>query len=1236
MTRVKSHFRHLPTGQLVHIDEYSDKRKKAQAEPKAFAGKVAHADETSTSVSNHKGELKTYPHHEELGKPAIHAHLNKPLPVNADLAHSVVKHQLGIKDHSQFLTDAVQEESYKSKPRFQDSKGAADWFHQTHIQPKLKELRQAHGKTTTRAKAYLHKHPDLREMFQAHANDKDASAHEQAEGKMLGEHAEDAQTSAEEAMDQGAKAVGKGPKDAPKVPAMASDVRFFGHQAQALAQMNVLDASPVDVDMGGGKGLLLPADALALMGQGRVKRPLIVVPPATLDQNAAQITDKYTKGKVNVFKISSETIAKHHGGDITSVVEAIKNAPPNTIFMATYDAIAHQDREGAPERFPHAAALGAAGFDYLACDECHNVRNEDSARFQALTHLAGSKFKRMASGTFLANDPRDVVGPLKLLYPAMDLDQKKLEQFYGRKETGGEATWSPHGLKKLRQALLDLGMVSLRKSAWLDKLPKRKDALSVIQMLPKQKQVHEAVLHDALEQLEAEAKDNPLMAKALADDSLDNAWEAPPALMRKLEVLQGISDYPDEMARLIDGKLKLRDGSADPGADPEAMEAAAELEKFSPAARNAMLSLAGMVSPKALDVYAKAKQHIGDKKNGKFIVFCQRKAAGAHLMRNMPPELRQHAMYFDASKMDDLPSFTDSADGPKILIAVDASIKEGVNMQAANGMYRYDHHLTPGNQTQSYARIDRFGQDKPVSIHMGIMDGGMDVTKYARLCSKSWVNQQVVSDFESDKSVPIFKLSIKNLKEKRDASMLDDYQGLNDEITEWQRGENKKYKAKFGEQPYDLSSGKDLPGSKPASGGAYHGRKLKKAIELGMRLGFTEEQAEQFGADLGEELARRPPGWDLRELMRLTPALDAALKADGLWRYKQPNHVGSAHEEVGAKITDLPEAKLPRVQEIVQDAIANKDSEDRLARRLRASVNAGGGGDDRDWHQVARTEVCNARARGALDHIMDTYGRGSLVVRETNKCCPTCCNAFGKYVRRKWVASKVPDKYAGAVHPNCKCGPWKLVNPMKRLQMRKAMQTDLMPMGMVKRDHLELSPKVAWRYQISTGYGSWVSLDGVTGRTVMRAVLARCPLVVVEPGERMGWARVGHGRTKSGVVTLMDPALTRGARYYAMRDDSPGLSLSVKTREDYIGAMLQVLPVVVSMPEPWTSPNGVSVMPLTDFLGQKTLTDWWVSLPIGQPPEAVIAAEAWTFGSVRSLVRHWNKQLLNSDNMAKG
>jgi hypothetical protein len=785
----------------------------------------------------------------------------------------------------------------------------------------------------------------------------------------------------------------------------------------------------------------------------------------------------------------------------------------------------------------------------------------------------------------------------------MDIDQKKLEQFYGRKEKGGEATWSPHGLKALRGELLKLGMVSLRKSAWLDKLPKRKDALSVVQMSPQQARVHDAALHDALEQLETESKTDPLLAKALADDSLDNSWEAPPALMRRLEVLQGVTDYPDEMAKMIEGNLKIVGGGGQ--GDAERDEAVAALQKFSPAARNAMLSLKGMVSPKAQDVYKKAAAHLKDPKNGKFIVFCQRKAAARHILEHMPADLKQHAMYFDASKLGELDQFTGNDTGPRLLVAVDASIKEGVNMQRANGLYRYDHHLTPGNQDQSYARIDRFGQDKPVSIHLGIVDGGMDVAKYARLCSKGWVNQQVVSDFESDKSTPIFKLSLKNLKEKRDASILNDYQELPEEIRKWQGGENKKYKAKFGEQPYDLSSGKQLPGGKAAAGGAYHQAKVKKAWDGVIR-------------PLGD--------FDPVDIVEYTAA--AVAKA---WRYRQPNHVGADHSDIGVKITNLPDEKLPAVQRIVQQGIKAKESPDLIARRLRHSVNSGGhSGDSRDWRRVAVTEVNNARARGSLDHIIDRYGPGALVYRQTNKCCPRCCHAFGRYVRRAWRAGSVPDKLKGAVHPNCRCSAWALLNPMKRSSMRKA-EHAAMPMGMVVRFQQPGLPPV---FSITTGFGSTAPLDSITGRAVMRSVLARCPLVVVEPGERSALARIGHGRPKGQVVSMMDPLACRGVVYYAVKPEGRLSTLGAKTRDDYLLAMMQVMPVVASMPELWQ--QGEAYRPLTDFLGYKSLTDWWAEMPVGQPAEALLDAQPSGARSARDLVRHWNKRMLASDSLAKG
>lgn len=1180
--RVKGHYRHLPNGKIVFIDEYTDKRQAAQQQPEAFAGKVVHASPTQTTYVNHLGQPQTFAHQAEMTRPQIHAQLNRPLPVNADLAKQVVHHQLGITNHKQFLRDATEEEGMKSEPRFNDEKGAEQWFHETHVKPKLKELRQAHGKTTTPAKAFLHEtSPDLREMWQSHAAGESGGHHEQALGKMLVDNAEDAHAIAELAVEQGERAQQLGPKNAPKINGISPKVKFYPHQAEALAKMNPVPRSPTDVDMGGGKGLLLPADALALMTQGKIKKPLIVVPTATLDPNATKLVDDYSDGGVNVFKISTESLARHYGGDISRLVEDVRNAPANTVFMATYDSVSHQDREG-PERFAHAQALGAAGFDYVACDESHNVRNEESARFQALSHLCGAPYVRMASGTFLANNPSDVVGPLKLLFPHMDFDAKKIEKLYGRTETKEGVTWSREGLKRLRDDLGKLGMVSLRRSAWFDKLPKRTDALSVVHMKPEQEKIHEAVLNDAMDQIESEAEDDPILKRALDDAELDPDADVPPALMRRLEILQGVTDYPDELAKMIEGQIHLV-GSRAPE-DPEAIEALDTLKKFSPATRNALLSLKGVVSPKAEDVYKKAAAHLKDDKNGKFIVFVQRKASARHILEHMPAELKSKASYFDAGEHQVLNDFVSPTGGPSILVAVDASIKEGVNMQAANGLYRYDHHLTPGNQDQSLARVWRLGQTRPVKFHFGIVHGGMDVTRYARLCSKLSTNMQVVSDFEQTSDTPIYRLSLDNIRNKRDSSILDGYQNIVEEVLSHQKDENKAYKKANGDETHDLASGKPVAGGQEAHGsGAFHPRKLMRKA------------------------------------------------------YRQPAHLGHrrAADSGGSRITKVTEDQRLRLRRVVADAIRNKDSTERLTRRLRHAANSGGhSGDDRDWKRVAVTEVNDARSRASLEHILSAWGPKTLIVRQTNRCCPECCRAFGKHVRRVWRADKVPEKYKGTVHPYCKCGPWVVANPIRKAFKFPAATFSF---GTLRRDpHPDLQePGVPPIFWIWSGK-QWVELESVTGRSVMRAVLSRTPLVVVEDGPGWVLARVGHGRPLRGGFELLDPALANG-RYFPANPLSPDRpkdyrAIAARSRDDYIEGALAILPVVCTMPEPW---KGRSYADLIDFLGYKTFTDWWVLLPAARAAESFIADEDAGAQTARQAVMKWSRNLLAENEMRK-
>jgi len=850
-SRVRHHFRRLPNGKIVAVKEYFNKKQAAKKEPKKFRHKVVHADEESTTYVNHEGEMKTYPHrsHMELTQDDIHGKLNSAMHIDEGLAFKVWANEQGITDMNKFLDDMVSDEKKRSQetgedPEFTNRTTAMKYLSKNTLKEVLKDLHGTYGEVTTYARAGTQSEGGrgrLAEYFHDMADAEHANDEDRAIGKMVSQHADTAIKAAEEEIASIKQAQKAKPEDCPKIDSISPDLKFFGHQAHTLAYTDKLKKAIMDVDMGGGKGLLLPADALNFMSKGLVKKPIIVVPGATLEQNAKKILE-YTNGEVNVFNISNSRIKEHYEGDMDRLLEDIHNAPPNTIFMASYDVFPYQDKSKKAQQsddiemamdFPRAKALGAAGFDYIACDESHNIKNTQSQRFKAMQYMTHLPYKRCASGTFLSNNPKDVLGQLMFLHPHMAMREAEFLRMYGMEETGGVGggiKWDKDKLKQLREDLKNMGMISLRRSAWMHLLPKRNEIPRIVKMTPSHEKIHEAILNEVIDDIEEEMKKNPRIKKFFDDDNDFDDDEMPPQVLGPLNLLQSVTDHPDELAKMIEEKLEAvhtkrkelrKKGITGQEAveameeeDPEVALMREQLARMKPEVKKAVLSLKGIVSPKAVDCYKAMDEHFANKKNGKFMVFVQRKASARHIMDNMPEKHKKNAMYFDASQMHKLPEFTQDPNGPKILVAVDASIKEGMNMQIANGQYRYDHHYVPGNQEQGYARIWRFGQDKDANIHLGIVDNGIDVTKYARLISKLHTNMMVISDMEDDDTFLAYKLNLDNIRNNRHASVLDDYFDMNKKILDFQKGENKDLQKLYGNKTYQRSSGKQIGGKK--------------------------------------------------------------------------------------------------------------------------------------------------------------------------------------------------------------------------------------------------------------------------------------------------------------------------------------------------------------------------------------------------------------------------------------
>lgn len=291
----------------------------------------------------------------------------------------------------------------------------------------------------------------------------------------------------------------------------------------------------------------------------------------------------------------------------------------------------------------------------------------------------------------------------------------------------------------------------------------------------------------------------------------------------------------------------------------------------------------------------------------------------------------------------------------------------------------------------------------------------------------------------------------------------------------------------------------------------------------------------------------------------------------------------------GDKITHMGKKRVAAVQGILSEAVLDKRTTvSSVARRLEAGANTPTGTDKRDWKRVAQTEMTAAKGVASLDLLRDLYGLDARVYREVHpKCCEMCAKAYGTASRPKLFAiGKIPELFKGAMHPNCICGPWKSIETP---DLTKAMhELAHLPVGMVKKDE-------GGNILVSTGT-YWTELGSTTGRNVTRLVLSHAPLVVLK--DQGGITTCSHGwAPQGGRYELLNFLKIGNARYYPMdyAGNREKLMTHVHSWEQYVNKMLQVFPVVATMPNFWKRESGIRY--LTDFLGYKTLTDWVVTIP---------------------------------------
>ena len=167
-------------------------------------------------------------------------------------------------------------------------------------------------------------------------------------------------------------------------------------------------------------------DALDLIQTKKVRRPLFMV-PGHLVRNWANEIRKFSKGEVNVFILTIQTVrrlqltykgisdpaAKPSYVFLKQILEAL---PPNTVVITNYRFLIIDTEEivygnSIIERFYSAEFLREMGFDGVFCDESHKLKAITAAQSRAAAVVTTSaKYTRLLTGTTVNNTLVDLVG----------------------------------------------------------------------------------------------------------------------------------------------------------------------------------------------------------------------------------------------------------------------------------------------------------------------------------------------------------------------------------------------------------------------------------------------------------------------------------------------------------------------------------------------------------------------------------------------------------------------------------------------------------------------------------------------------------------------------------------------------------------------------------------------------------------------------------------------------------
>ena len=652
-----------------------------------------------------------------------------------------------------------------------------------------------------------------REQFQEHIEDAGGVPPDYVKYAVAQQYGRDYETIVKDEDERLGLMANAKPADCPTIPNISSKDELYTHQALALAKLRHTNEGVIDIDVGGGKLRILTFDAILCMKEGKCKRPLLVMPQGTIEQQKKEI-ESFTKRKINVFVINSDSWLKdaknwsQHTTDeegYATFKRLINQAPPNTIIISSYswlaaanerrdegellcemekayqrepDGTLSLDKEGNPveikqrvrtqTNFPRVNWLiDECGIDYVALDESHSVKNESASAGHMAMHFGSVPIKRIATGTITPNKPTDLWRQYAFLDPGIfrTKDDFKAEYASTTDKQGGITGWKRDAISEMRHRMLRHGSVSFRKAAWRHLLPKKTERFHKVDLRPNQQAVYKALMLDLLDEVERDPKLKEQWMKFQND----------PKATKDIE-------FREIFVKLVRLDSLLTGMGQDAGVDEVDMidEETGEPIKTE-TNRKFIQTLQGedKISPKVAKMDEIFDAHFADPRNGKIVVFVQNELSARHLHDNSawgPSGKKKIGWYMKMPKLGGdvkqmkatLKAWLDPTNKDVlVLVAVDKSLRTGHNFQpVCNRVIHGDMLWDPGNMEQRQGRIERPRSpyaEVGVFVDWIVTNNTAEVCKLARLLTKQAINAELNAGFTTEMEWPQVTMNPQNM-----------------------------------------------------------------------------------------------------------------------------------------------------------------------------------------------------------------------------------------------------------------------------------------------------------------------------------------------------------------------------------------------------------------------------------------------------------------------------------------